>query len=59
MIRSKDDIFDEDDNNIQLVKIHGIDDPAAIETEEAGYRKEEPPEKGKKKPGKPGGEKNQ
>ncbi len=53
MIRSKDDIFDEDDNNIQLVKIRGIDDPLSIEAEEAEYLKEEPPEKGKKKPVKP------
>ncbi len=31
---SKEDIFDEDDNNIQLVKIRGIDSPIAIDEEE-------------------------
>ncbi|MCL6265335.1 OstA-like protein [Flagellimonas sp. 2012CJ39-3] len=31
---SKDDIFDEDDNNIELVKIRGIDNPVDIDTEE-------------------------
>lgn len=53
MIRAKDDIFDEDDNNIQLVKIRGIDNTLSIEAEEAGYQKEESPEKQKKKPAKP------
>ncbi|MDT0606977.1 OstA-like protein [Croceitalea rosinachiae] len=33
-IYSKEDIFDEDDNNIQLVKIRGIDNPVDIDTEE-------------------------
>ena len=33
-ILSKDDIFDEDDNNIQLVKIRGIDASFDIDTEE-------------------------
>ncbi len=33
-IYSKDEIFDEDDNNIQLVKIRGIDQPVDIDTEE-------------------------
>lgn len=33
-IYSKDDIFDEDDNNIELVKIRGIDNPVDIDTEE-------------------------
>ncbi len=33
-IRSKDDIFDEDDNNVELVKIRGIDNPIDIDTEE-------------------------
>ncbi len=33
-ILSKDDIFDEDDNNIELVKIRGIDNPVDIDTEE-------------------------
>lgn len=39
MIRSKDDIFDEDDNNIELVKIRGIDNPIDIEAEEEEYRR--------------------
>ncbi len=33
-IRSKDDIFDEDDNNIELVKIRGIDNLIDIDAEE-------------------------
>ncbi len=33
-IMSKDEIFDEDDNNIQLVKIRGIDNPIDIDAEE-------------------------
>ncbi|WP_343486815.1 OstA-like protein [Allomuricauda sp. d1] len=33
-IMTKDDIFDEDDNNIELVKIRGIDDPIGIDAEE-------------------------
>lgn len=33
-IYSKEDIFDDDDNNIQLVKIRGIDNPVDIDTEE-------------------------
>lgn len=33
-IRSKEEIFDVDDNNIELVKIRGIDNPVDIETEE-------------------------
>ena len=33
-IRSKDDIFDEDDNNIQLVKIRGIDQPLDIQEQD-------------------------
>ncbi|MCG2459891.1 OstA-like protein [Flavobacteriaceae bacterium F89] len=33
-IRTKDDIFDDDDNNIQLVKIRGIDHPIDIDAEE-------------------------
>lgn len=53
MIRSKADIFDEDDNNIKLVKIRGIDDTLSIEAEEAEYQKEDPPAKEKKKPEKP------
>ena len=34
-ILTKDDIFDEDDNNIQLVVIRGIDNPIDIDAEEA------------------------
>ncbi|NKI32848.1 OstA-like protein [Croceivirga thetidis] len=33
-LMTKDDIFDEDDNNIELVKIRGIDAPVDIDTEE-------------------------
>ena len=33
-IRTKDDIFDEDDNNIELVKIRGLDHPIDIDAEE-------------------------
>ncbi|MGI9546028.1 MAG: OstA-like protein [Flavobacteriaceae bacterium] len=33
-IRTKDDIFDEDDNNIELVKIRGIDQPLDSQEEE-------------------------
>ncbi|WP_318311357.1 OstA-like protein [Flagellimonas crocea] len=33
-IKSKDEIFDEDDNNIELVKIRGIDNPIDIDAEE-------------------------
>ncbi len=33
-IYSKDEIFDEDDNNIELVSIRGIDQPVDIDTEE-------------------------
>ncbi|SFU43643.1 OstA-like protein [Pustulibacterium marinum] len=35
-IKTKDDIFSEEDNNIELVKIQGIDDPQAIDMEEMG-----------------------
>jgi lipopolysaccharide export system protein LptA len=41
MIRSKEDIFDDDDNNIQLVKIRGVDNPIDIEAEELERQKEE------------------
>lgn len=41
-ILSKDDIFDEDDNNIELVKIRGIDDPIDIDTEEQERQKNSP-----------------
>ncbi|WP_413789398.1 OstA-like protein [Leptobacterium meishanense] len=44
MISSKEDIFDEDDNNIQLVKIRGIDNPIDIDAEEYEKQsKNEPP----------------
>lgn len=33
-IRTKDDIFDEDDNNIELTKIRGLDHPIDIDAEE-------------------------
>ena len=33
-IRTKDDIFDKDDNNIELVKIRGLDHPIDIDAEE-------------------------
>jgi hypothetical protein len=33
-ILTKDDIFDEDDNNIELVVIHGIDNPIDLDIEE-------------------------
>jgi lipopolysaccharide export system protein LptA len=48
MIRSKDAIFDENDNNIQLAKIRGIDNTLSIETEEAEYQKQDTLEKQKK-----------
>ncbi|MGX1929448.1 OstA-like protein [Flagellimonas sp. 2504JD4-2] len=38
-ILTKDDIFDEDDNNIELVKIRGIDNPVDIDTEEQERQK--------------------
>ncbi len=37
-IITKDDIFDEDDNNIQLVRIRGIDNPIDIDAEEEERR---------------------
>jgi lipopolysaccharide export system protein LptA len=37
-IMTKDDIFDEDDNNIVLVKIRGIDNPIDIDAEEEERR---------------------
>jgi lipopolysaccharide export system protein LptA len=40
-IMSKDEIFDEDDNNIQLVKIRGIDNPIDIDAEEEERQKNE------------------
>lgn len=33
-IRSKEDIFDEDDNNIELVKIRGVDNPIDLDEEQ-------------------------
>ncbi|XLS31003.1 OstA-like protein [Flavobacteriaceae bacterium M23B6Z8] len=41
MIRTKEDIFDEDDNSIELVKIRGIDNPIDIEAEELERQKQE------------------
>ncbi len=38
-IMTKDDIFDEDDNNIQLVTIQGIDNPIDIDAEEENRTK--------------------
>ncbi|TLF40364.1 OstA-like protein [Maribacter aurantiacus] len=40
-IMTKDDIFDEDDNNIELVKIRGIDNPIDIDAEEEERSKNE------------------
>lgn len=40
-IMSKDEIFDEDDNNIELVKIRGIDNPIDIDAEESERQKNE------------------
>ncbi|MEO9513801.1 MAG: OstA-like protein [Flavobacteriaceae bacterium] len=40
-ILTKEDIFDEDDNNIELVKIRGIDNPIDIDAEEEERRKNE------------------
>lgn len=40
-ILTKDDIFDEDDNNITLVKIRGIDNPIDIDAEEEERQKNE------------------
>ena len=40
-ILSKDDIFDEDDNNITLVKIRGIENPIDIDAEEQERSKNE------------------
>lgn len=46
-IYTKDDIFDEDDLNVELVKIRGIEDPISIDMEEMGRTStvlpEEPP----------------
>ena len=39
-IMSKDDIFDEDDNNIQLVQIRGIDEPLDSQEEQNGNGEE-------------------
>ena len=40
-IMTKDDIFDEDDNNIELVTIRGIDNPIDIDAEEEERSKNE------------------
>ena len=44
-IRTKEDIFDEDDNNIVLVKIRGIDSPIDMDAmeEDPGETEQEPP----------------
>ena len=49
-ILSKEDIFDEDDNNIQLVSIQGIDNPIAIDEEELERSSEKPPAQKSQKP---------
>ena len=41
MIKTEDDIFDEDDNTIELVKIYGIDNPIDIMDIDADSEKEE------------------
>ncbi|KQC28559.1 OstA-like protein [Flagellimonas eckloniae] len=40
-ILTKEDIFDEDDNNIELVRIRGIDNPIDIDAQEEERRKNE------------------
>jgi lipopolysaccharide export system protein LptA len=40
-IMAKDDIFDEDDNNIELVRIRGIDNPIDIDAEEQERQRNE------------------
>ncbi len=49
-IMTKDEIFDEDDNTIELVKIRGIDDPVDIDTEERERSGLPPLEEGPNKP---------
>jgi len=44
-ILSKDDIFDEDDNNIELVKIKGVDNRLDLEEEQEDDENEEDPSK--------------
>lgn len=45
-IFTKDDIFDEEDLNIELVKIRGIEDPVSIDMEEMGRTSTVMPEEG-------------
>ncbi len=45
IIKTKDDIFDEDDNTIELVKIRGVDNPIDIDAEEFEKQKKEEEEK--------------
>lgn len=47
-ILSKEDIFDQDDNNVELVKIRGIDNPVDIDTEEQERSGNLPPEQTQK-----------
>jgi lipopolysaccharide export system protein LptA len=49
-IMSKEEIFDEDDNNIELVKIRGIDDTVDIDTEEQERSGNPTPSSNKQKP---------
>jgi len=49
-IMSKEEIFDEDDNNIELVKIRGIDDTIDIDTEEQERSGNPLPNSNKQKP---------
>ncbi len=65
-IREMEDIFDEDDNNISLVNIRGIDNPIDIDAEEAERSQNEgdpvntgqaPNNKATVPPGKPGAQK--
>jgi hypothetical protein len=51
-LKSKEDLFDEDDNNIQLVKIRGIDNPIDIEAEEEEHQKKLPQQQKPKQPNK-------
>jgi len=48
-IRKKDDIFDEDDNNIELVKIRGLEERVDIDLELPGEEEEDIPKKSKPK----------
>ncbi len=50
MIENKDDIFDEDDNNIQLVKIRGVEEPFDLDEEEFLKKQEEQQDPSKQLP---------